>query len=189
MTRLRSLQVACAAAVLLCGGFARGEVQKFINPCDGQKLCASYRLALTPPDGWTLDTDATAKNNVKMLVPKGKTFATAPALIYVQIFYHPDKQQTLADFARVSNERWLANVSSAKVSELPDVDRGNGQPGFLRFAFDNPKDAQQAYEIGSFGVVSDKDGNEFVLDVVITGRSKDVVDRAEKDYLALLKSL
>ncbi len=144
MTRLRRLQVACAAAAIFCGGFARAEVQKFIKPCSGQKLCPSYRVVLTPPDGWVVDQDATAKNNVQMLVPKGKTFATAPALIYVQVFYHPDKQQTLADFARVSNERWLASVSGAKITELPAVDRPNGKPGFLSFAFDNPKDAQQA---------------------------------------------
>ncbi len=81
-----------------------------------------------------LDKDATAKNKVQIIVPKGKTFANAEPLIYVQVFYHPDKQQLLDDFARVSNERWLAANASAKISQLPAVARTNGKPGFLRFA-------------------------------------------------------
>ena len=103
------------------------------------------------------------------MVPKGKTFANAPALIYVQVFYHADKQQSLANFAGVSNGRWRAAVKDAKVSELPTIGRANGKPGFLRFAFENPSKTQQAYEVGAFGIDSDKDGNEFVLDVVMTG--------------------
>jgi hypothetical protein len=34
------------------------------------------------------------------MVPKGQSFATAEPPIYVQVFYQPDKQQTLTDFAR-----------------------------------------------------------------------------------------
>ena len=48
------------------------------------------------------------------------------------------------------------------------VERGNGKAGFLRFAFENPRRAQQAYELGAFGIDNDTDGNEFVLDVVMT---------------------
>ena len=46
------------------------------------------------------------------------------------------------------------------------VERGNGKAGFLRFAFENPSRAQQAYELGAFGM--DNDDDEFVLDVVMT---------------------
>ena len=142
---------------------------------------------LTPPDGWVIDKQASKKNKVQIMVPKGKTFANAPALIYVQVFYHADKQQSLANFAGVSNGRWRAAVKDAKVSELPTIGRANGKPGYLRFAFENPSKTQQAYEIGAFGIDSDKDGNEFVLDVVMTGAEKATLDRAEKDYIAFLK--
>src|SRR5215469_8210266 len=164
-------------------GSARAEVEKFLNPCGNQQMCASYQLVLTPPDGWVLDQDATAKTKVQIIVPKGKTFATAEPLIYVQVFYHRDKSETLADFARLSNEHWTAANPSAKVSVLPTVDRTNGKAGFLRFAFENPKKPQQAFEVGAFGVDSDKDGNEFVLDVVMSGSNKQALDRAEKDYV------
>lgn len=187
MFGLRLVQIALAA-VLIAGGAACAEVQKFLNPCPGQQLCPSFRLIMTPPDGWVVDTEASQENNVQMLVPKGKTFATAEPLMYVQVFYHRDKQQTLEDFARVSNARWLAANSKAKISALPPVARDNGKEGFLRFAFENPKKPQQAYEVGAFGLDDDKDGNQFVLDVVMTANSKKALARAEKDYLGFLKA-
>lgn len=188
MKRIAPLQLALACALGLGAGAARGEVQKFLNPCGGQELCPSFRVVLTLPDGWVLDREATAKNNVQMIVPKGKNFANAEPLIYVQVFYHRDKQQSLADFARVSNERWLAAAGKAKVSDLPPVPRTNGKDGFLRFAYENPTQSQQAYEVGAFGLDNDNDGNEFVLDVVMTADTRQALQRAENDYVALLKA-
>jgi hypothetical protein len=179
--------IALALGTVLVAAPAQAEVRKFMNTCDG-KLCPYYELALTPPDGWTLDRDASKKNKVQIMVPKGKNYANAPALIYVQVFYHRDKQQTLENFAEVSNGRWQAHVKDAKVTELAAVARANGKPGFLRFAFENPSKKQQAYELGAFGIDGDSDGNEFVLDVVMTGGDKAALDRAEKDYIAFLKA-
>jgi len=187
MKRLHVIGTAFGFALLACAGAARAEVQKFINDCGG-KLCPYYQINLTPPQGWVLDARATWHNKVQMMVPKGTDFGSAPALIYVQVFYHRDKSQTLADFARVSNERWRARVKDVKITELPAVERANGKPGFLRFAFENPGKAQQAYELGAFGIDNDKDGNEFVLDVVMTGTDKAALDRAEQDYVAFLKA-
>lgn len=176
------------AAALIFGRAAQAEVQKFLNPCGGQRLCASYKLIMTPPDGWVLDKDATAENHMQIIVPKGKNFSNAPALIYMHVFYHADKTQALADFAQVSNARWLAGHKSAKISELPTVERANGKPAFLRFAFENPDQPQQAYEVGALGLDADNDGNEFVLDIVMTGAAKKALDRADKDYVAFLKA-
>jgi hypothetical protein len=187
MRRFRLTAIALAGALLAFAGAARAEVLKFIDTCGG-KLCPYYQLVLTPPQGWVIDEQATKQKKVQILVPKGTDFGSAPALIYVQVFYHANKQQSLADFARVSNERWRAHVKDAKVTELAAVPRANGKPGYLRFAFENPSRAQQAHEIGAFGIDADKDGNEFVLDVVITAGSKQDLDRADKDYVAFLKA-
>jgi hypothetical protein len=179
--------IAVFGAQIVCG-FARAEVQKFLNPCGSQRLCASYQLVLTPPDGWVLDKKASAENKIQIIVPKGQSFATAEPLIYVQVFYRSDKQQSPADFARAGNAAWLAARPNAKISELPAVDRANGEPAFLRFAFENPGKAQQAYEVGAVGIDSDKDGNEFFLDVVMTGNSKAALERADAAYIAFLKA-
>ena len=174
-------------AAALAAPSAQAEVQKFMNTCDG-KLCPYYQIVLTPPDGWVVDEEATRNNKVQVMVPKGKTFGNAPALIYVQVFYHRDKQQTLANFAETSNAHWRATVKDAKISELPAVARANGKAGFLRFGFENPGNKQQPYEMGAFGIDSDTDGNEFVLDVVMTGLNKPALDSAEKDYISFLKA-
>ena len=187
MRRLHVIATVLAFALLAGAGAARAEVQKFVVNC-GAKFCPYYQITLTPPHGWVLDARATWHNKIQVMVPKGTDFSTAPALIYVQVFYHPNKSQTLADFARVSNERWRAQVKDAKITALPAVKRANGKPGFLRFAFENPSKAQQAYELGAFGIDTDKDGNEYVLDVVMTGGDKGAIDRAEKDYVAFLQA-
>ncbi len=184
----RQYLVLLSAVLLAClAATARAEVQKFLKPC-GQQLCPSYQLVLTPPEGWEIDKQASRQNKIQIMVPNGASFATAEPLIYVEVFYHRDKQQTLADFARVSNARWVAANAKAKISELPAVERSNGKPPFIRFAFDNPDKAQQAYEIGAFGIDSDKDGNEFVLDVVMSGSSKEALNRADAAYVTILKA-
>jgi hypothetical protein len=185
---LASVAIAAACvAPMFCSAPARAEVQKFLNPC-GQQLCATYQLALTPPDGWAIDKQASRQNKIQVMVPNGTSFATADPLIYVEVFYHRDKQQTLTDFAHVSNARWVTANAKAKISELPAVERGNGKPPFICFTFDNPDKAQQAYEIGAFGIDSDKDGNEFVLDVVMSGSSKEALERADAAYMSFLKA-
>jgi hypothetical protein len=71
--------------LLLCTA-ARAEVLKFMDQCaTQQQLSPGYQLVLTAPDGWVLDQEATTKNKVQIMVPKGTTFATAEPLIYVHI--------------------------------------------------------------------------------------------------------
>jgi len=186
---MRTLAIVAAAAVALLAGSAvpRAEVQKFVANC-GNQLCPYFQITLTPPDGWVLDAQATRENKLQVLVPKGTTFRSAPALMYVQVFYLRDKTQSLSNFAETSNARWLAASKDAKIAPLPPVERANGKEGFVRFAFENPSKRKQPYEQGAFGVDSDKDGNTFVLDVVLTGLDKAALDRAEKDYIAFLKA-
>jgi hypothetical protein len=185
MTRFHLLPVAFAAALVFCCASAHAEVQKIMNLCDG-KLCPFFKLVITPPRGWVIEKDATNKNKVQILVPEGKNFSNAEPLIYVKVSWHKDKQQSLAEFARISNEHWQASASDAKISELAPVERANGKPAFLRFAYETPSKTQQAFEIVSFGLDSDNDGNEFVLMVGMTGSSKAPLDRANKDYVSLL---
>lgn len=187
MRGFRLLRAVLAATLVICAGSARAEVKKFMTVCDG-KLCPSYQLTLTLPDGWVLDEAATREYKAQIIIPKGKNFGNAPALMYVKIFFHPNKQQPLADFAHVSNERWRAAVQNAKISEIAAVERANGKQGFLRFTYENPSKQEQAHEVAAFGLDADKDGNEFVLMVVISGRAKKDLDGADKDYVAFLKA-
>lgn len=177
-----------ALAVIALATAARAEVKKALIDCGGQKLCPSYTLDMTPPDGWVLDEAASAERHAQILVPKGKTFENAPAIIYVQVFYLRDKTQTPADFAKNSNARWLASSPSSTISPEGEVTRANGKPAFLGFAYDNPDEPAQGHELGAFAPDSDTDGNAFMLDVVVTGESA-AVKLAKGAYVAWLKGL
>jgi hypothetical protein len=106
------------AALIVCSAAARAEVQKFLHPCGGLQLCASYQMVLTPPEGWAVDEKASNENKIQIMVPNGQSFASAEPLIYVQVFYHAE-QQTLGDFARASNARWIAPMPLTRRSSKP----------------------------------------------------------------------
>ena len=65
------------AALIVCSAAARAEVQKFLHPCGGLQLCASYQMVLTPPEGWAVDEKASNENKIQIMVPNGQSFAAA----------------------------------------------------------------------------------------------------------------
>jgi hypothetical protein len=176
-----------AFALMLQPETARAEVKKFMQMCDGQRLCPYYRLVLTPPENWIVEETATKQYNMQMLVPRGRNFGNAPAVIYVKISVR-DKDQSLQEFVRVSQERWRRSVPDTKIDKQPEIERANGQPAYLSFRYENPSLAQQAFEAVSFAHDKDSDGNEFTLMVVVTGNKKDAIDRAMASYQAFLKA-
>lgn len=181
-----------ALAALLAVTAAQADVKKFMNICgssdQGVRLCPSFAIALTPPSGWEEEKQASKQNGVQMLVPRGKSFNNAEALIYVKVSHHADKSQPLADFARVSQERWRSAVPDARITPLPELRRDAGKQAFLVFQYENPSRAQQAHEIVAFGLDNDPEGNEYVLMVVMTGRSKKALEQADKPYKAFLRT-
>jgi len=186
MMRLRLLQVACISSLAICFGGAHAEVQKTLYMCGTNKLCPFMKLIFTPPDGWVIDEKATNSKKMQIMVPKGTNFSNAQPLIYIEVSWHKDKQEPLAEFVRVSNEHWQTSSRDTKISERPAVECTNGKPAFLSFFYENPSNSQQAYEVVSFGLDSDNDNNEFVVTVGMTANSKKAIERADKDYVAFL---
>ena len=183
----RVMKILFLAAIALCAETsARAEVKKFMNICDG-KMCPYYEAMLTLPEGWVEDKAATKQNKVQVIVPKGKNFGNAEALIYIKVSQQ-DKDRTLDELARTSQEQWRKSVPDSKISKLPDVKRANGRQAFVSARYENPSVPQQAYEIVSFAMDTDTDGNTFSLMVVMTGRSKKALDQAQKPYQALLST-
>lgn len=161
------------------------EVQKHLQICDG-KLCPSFTLVLTPPVEWDLDKAASEENRVQMLIPRGMTFHDARAVIYVRVAVK-DKDQPLSDFIRVSQERWRQSVADTRISKLPPVERGNGKAAFEPFRYENPSRPQQPFELVAFGTDTDKDGNDFILTVVMSGKDQKAIEQAQNSYLELLR--
>ncbi len=184
----------CVAAVaaLLAAAPAKADIRKIVHLCGEQgaqaRLCPSFELALTPPAGWVQDKAATRANGVQVLVPQGRTFGNAEALIYVRVSLRENREQPLAEFVRVSQQRWRNAVPDTRIAGLADAARGAGKPPFLVFAYENPSRPQQAHERVAFGLDSDGDGNSYVLTVVMTGRSQKALERADAPYKAFLRA-
>ena len=143
---------------------------------------------LTPPDGWAIDKQASRQNKIQVMVPNGTSFATAEPLIYVEVFYHRDKQQTLAEFARGSNARWVAanakgrSPSSVRSNAAMASRRLFASPSIIRTRRSRPMRSARSASIPT------KTGNEFVLDVVMSGSSKEALERADAAYMSFLKA-
>ena len=184
--RYATIMAASLALLLALGAQANAEVKKFLEMCDG-KLCPYFELVLKAPDGWSEDKAASKRNRVQVLLPNSKTFGNAEALIYVKVTAK-DKAQPLADFIKVSQDRWRKSLPDTKISKLANVQRANGKPAFETYTYENPSQPQQGFEIAAFGVDSDVEGNDYVLQVVITGPSKKAIAATEKPFQTFLRT-
>jgi hypothetical protein len=168
---------ALLVALVIATPSAQAEIRKLMTSSDG-RLTPSFELILTPPNGWIEDEEASRANGVQMLVPKGRTFHNAPAVIYVKVSHRRDKEQTVQQFVDNSQRRWREHVPDSKIAKLPDVARASGQPAYLSYRYENPSRPQQRFEAVSFGLDSDKDGNDFFVMVAVTGKDRKAIDRA-----------
>jgi hypothetical protein len=185
------LMAGVAFALSLAIQPVQAEIQKFMHVCSrgdqGVKLCPSFALALKAPQGWTEDKAASKQQGVQVLVPSGTTFGNAETLIYVKVSPQQEKQP-LVDFIRVSQERWRKAAPDSKITSLGEVARENGQSPFLPFRYETPSLPQQAHEIVAFGTEKDAEGNDYVVMVVMSGRSKKALEQGDKPYKAFLRT-
>jgi hypothetical protein len=177
---------AIVAATAALSATARAEVKKYMNMCDG-KLCPSYELVATPPQGWELEKKATKQNKVQMFVPRGKTFGDADALIYVKVSYK-EKDLELAQFIATSQERWRQAVPKTKITKMPPVERANGKAAFQPYQYENPGHPGQPFEYVAFGEDSDNDGNTFTLMITATGGDQKAIEKIDAVYQAFLRA-
>ena len=163
----------------------QADVQKSLQICGG-KLCPSYAIEITPPENWQIDRTASEENRAQMLVPIGSTFHDARAVIYVRIS-PKGKEQPLSDFIRVSQDRWRQSVSDTKIQKLPVVERDNGKAAFEPFRYESASQPQQPFEVVAFGIDTDKDGNDFILTVVMSCKDQKALEQAQAAFLDLLR--
>jgi hypothetical protein len=173
------------AATIALGANAQAEVKKFMNVCGG-KLCPFFELAATPPDGWVLEKEASKENRVQMLVPKGKDFHSAEALIYIKVLPQQGEANSLEEFIKVSQDRWRKSVPDTKITKMPEVARKNAKAAFQPYQYENPSQSQQAFEYVAFGEDTDPEGNKYFAMVVITGRNRASIEKAGAPYRAFL---
>jgi hypothetical protein len=184
-TRSIGLFTAAFAALGLLALPARAEVEKFMRDCDG-KLCAYFKASITIPEGWVEDKEASSALGVQMLLPKAQDFEKAPAKIYALVRYNKDKQ-SVSVITRDTYRDWKERSAKAKVAKLADVARTSGKPAFERHRFEAQELDEQGFEQTALAD-SDKDGNAFVVILVLSANTRDAYKASEAAYLSLLKA-
>ena len=174
----RHLAVAVFIAVIAVCSPAKSEIEKFMRVCSG-KLCPYYRASVAVPEGWQEDQASSRAMNAQIFVPKGKTFDDAGAI---------NRDRTpIATLVAEDHANWRQKARDVKIERLPDVARAAGQESFLQYQFEMPSRKAQPFErVATSGDV-DKDGNAFLVGVVLTATSMKALKAAEPAYLTILK--
>jgi hypothetical protein len=180
---------ALVGAVLLAAGLAASSpapalVEKVMTVCSGQ-LCPFFRPSFAVPEGWWEDGKTGLRLGVRLFVPLGETFDTAPAIIYATARHNAEGEDLAAAVAQ-HHETWRRKVPEVAITRLGDVPRRDGAP-FQQHAFVSPK-LTQPYERVATATDSDAEGNAFVVRLVLTAKSEPALQGAEQSFLALLKS-
>jgi hypothetical protein len=188
-TFLRVLLHAVAVSGLLIPALplspAIAQIEKVMRICEG-KLCPFFRAPIKVPDGWQDDEAASRRNNVTMLIPKGQTFGSAEAIIYVAVRVNADKEP-LATLVTREQEGWKKRIPDATITRLPDVPRADEKGAFMQYRYEAPSLKSQGFERVATTTDTDKDGNDFMVAIVITALNKKALDAAEAAFLSILR--
>ena len=180
----RHLAAAVFIAVFAVGSPAKSEITKFMRDCGG-KLCPYYRASVAVPQGWHEDQASSREMNVQIFVPKGRTFDNAGAVIYATVKFNRDKTP-VATLVAEDHATWREKARDVKIEHLPDVARAAGQAPFLQYQFEMPSRKAQPFERVATTSDVDKDGNAFLVGLVLTATSMKALKAAEPAYLAIL---
>jgi len=173
-----------ALAAVLAASPGSAVVEKVMKMCGGQ-LCPLFRPSFAVPDGWWEDHKTGMRLGVRLFIPAGETFDSAPVLIYATARHSQEGEDVVAAVAN-HHETWRRKVPEVAITKLDDVRRSDGA-AFQQHHFVSPNLASQPYERVATGLDGDAEGNIFVVRLVLTAKSEAAVKRAEEVFVDLLK--
>jgi len=181
------LLVAITVTALASAGNS-AEIQKLMQMCPGQKLCAWYRADVAPPKGWVEDKEFGGAHFITALLPDQPKLGPEAPLIYIQVGLHQD-HQTLEENIAQNQGIWRKSEPKAKITPLPDAPRGGGKPPFKVFLYENPTHPKQAFELTAFAAEPQPDGSHYIITVVDTASNRKAIDASREAFLAVLGGL
>ena len=129
-----------AGAVFLAGLAASSPapalVEKVMTVCSGQ-LCPFFKPAFAVPAGWYEDHKTGMRLGVRLLVPLGESFDTAPAIIYATA-RHNLEGEDLAGAVAQHQESLRRKIPDVAITRLGDVAGANGS-AFQQHEFVSPR--------------------------------------------------
>jgi hypothetical protein len=187
MTFLSARRLPGALAVLAglaVSSPAPALVEKVMTVCSGQ-LCPFYRPSFAVPEGWWEDGKTGLRLGVRLFVPAGETFDSAPAVIYATARQCAEGEDLAAAVAQ-HHETWRRKVPEVEITRLGDVRRSDGA-AFQQHAFVSPKLTTQPYERVATAADRDIEGASYVVRLVLTAKSEEALKGAEASFLSVLK--
>ena len=178
MTRVISLLTILTA---LLPGVCLGGIFQLAVPTDrGVQFYWWPELPKIP--GWTHDDDASRGNSVNMLLPDGKTFSDAPAVMYARALYKRRVPETKSLVQLIADDRaeFEKEVSGIEVKEVTPISDGDGKPHRC-FAYSPPKK-------GSWELVAYGEEGDFYLIFTVSGNTKSALTNATGDFRKLLSA-
>ena len=177
------------AALALVGWFLvvpprplSAEIYKFAIPSDqGMKLYWWPQLQV--PDGWVHDEGASRSTGSNMLVPKGQSFAQAPAVMYGEALYKPRIPETRSLDQLISEDKrkFQNHTPGIVILPLPALKNGDGRS--LRcFSYSPP----QRDGAGSWEWTAYSEEGDFYLIFVLSAKSEAALETALPSFRRLI---
>jgi hypothetical protein len=171
-------------AALAAPSPAPALVEKVMTTCGGQ-LCPLFRPSFAVPEGWWEDHKTGTRLGVRLFVPAGETFDSAPALIYA--LARPSREgEDVVTAVTDHHETWRRRVPEVEITRRDDVRRSDGA-AFQIHHFASQGLAAQPYESVATGLDGDAEGNTFVVRLVLTAKTEEALKNAESVFTGLLK--
>jgi hypothetical protein len=121
------LLLGCLFLASVVGFPAFGAVDKFARPGE-RGLDLVWWPRLPKLESWKHDEDASWAITANVLVPKGRTFADAPAVIYASATYKArTKSKSLAQFIAEDQASFRERVSGIKIARVSSLTNGDGK--------------------------------------------------------------
>lgn len=184
--------LAFGAMALASTSTQSAELKGYIYKCpDSPTMCYWHKAVVAPPTGWMENEPWTQRHRALTLLPNGENRRDLP-LIYVRA-HHGDKEQDLASYISIAQERWKKRQPDSTIEPLPDLERA-GKPTLKMFLYKNPSIPEQAFELTAFM----KDNNSapdtnpadmYFFQAVLISPSMTELEKARPAFLELLRRL
>jgi hypothetical protein len=164
------------------------DVKRFMETCEGNRLCPWFLAVTAPPAGWRIDEDFGRRNRMLALLPDKEKLGPRDPLIYVRTTFNGD-DRSLDVQAANSNQRWREAAGKVEIERLPDIARKAGAGVWQVYRYRNFDRPRQAYELLAFGEHGDSGGQKFFYMVALSGAQRDIIDAAETAWREVLDNL
>lgn len=181
--------LATAAAFMLGPAAPASELDGIVKPCGPNQICAWFKTRAKPPKGWAIDEDWTTQYEAVVMFKGGDKSKTAP-MMYVRTHMVQTDSQSVEDYAKGAQERWLEKVKDSIIEPQPDIARA-GKAAFKVFLYKNPSVPEQAFELTAFTKDTDPahENATYFQQVVLVAPSLKTLERARAAFEDLLKRL